>query len=116
MSRKPTKWIDIGAVADIPMRGARVVKSAAGCIAVFRTSEEEVFAIDDRCPHKQGPLSQGIVHDKGVTSPLHNWVISLESGEAQGADEGAVKTYVVKIEKGRLLIDGAALEARAKAA
>lgn len=116
MSAVKAKWIDIGAVADIPVRGARVVKSPAGCIAVFRTAEDEVFAIDDRCPHKQGPLSQGIVHDKAVTCPLHNWVISLESGEAQGADKGAVKTYGLKIDKGRLLIDGAALEARAKAA
>ena len=116
MSGNPSKWIDIGAISDIPVRGARVVKGPGGCIAVFRTSEDEVFAIDDKCPHKGGPLSQGIVHDKGVTCPLHNWVISLESGEAQGADKGAVKTYALKVENERLLIDSAALDARAKAA
>ena len=116
MSRKVSKWIDIGALADIPVRGARVVKSPAGCIAVFRTSLDEVFAIDDRCPHRQGPLSQGIVHDKAVTCPLHNWVISLETGEAQGADKGMVRKFAVKIEGGRLLIERAALVAGAKAA
>lgn len=105
-------WIDVGALADIPVRGARVVKTPAGCIAVFRTAEDAAFALDDRCPHKGGPLSQGIVHGTSVTCPLHNWVISLASGMAQGADEGQVKTYALKIEAGRVLIDGAAMEAR----
>ena len=104
-------WIDIGAVIDIPMLGARVVKSAVGCIAIFRTEADEVFAIDDKCPHKAGPLSQGIVHGRAVTCPLHNWVISLESGTAQGADNGQVRTYRLKVEKGRILLDGATLAA-----
>ena len=62
-------------------------------IAVFRTVDDQVFAIEDHCPHRGGPLSQGIVHGGCVTCPLHNWVIALETGEAQGADEGAVTTY-----------------------
>ena len=57
-------------------QGARLVKTPRGCVAVFRTAEDEVFALDDRCPHKGGPLSQGIVHGRSVTCPLHNWVIS----------------------------------------
>ena len=81
-------WIDIGTLEDIPVRGARVVKTAKGCIAVFRTADDEVFALNDRCPHKGGPLSQGIVHGHSVTCPLHNWVIALDSGEAQGTDKG----------------------------
>ena len=105
MSKSGQDWVDIGAVIDIPVRGARVVKTAVGCIAVFRTTEDEAFAIDDRCPHKGGPLSQGIVHGRAVTCPLHNWVISLESGSAQGADEGCVRTYALKIEAGRILLD-----------
>ena len=109
MSEQLTKWIDIGALTDIPVRGARVVKTAAGCVAVFRTGADSVFAIDDKCPHKGGPLSQGIVHDTAVTCPLHNWVISLESGEALGADKGAVRTYALRIEKGRLLLDATAV-------
>jgi nitrite reductase (NADH) small subunit len=105
-------WIDIGAIVDIPLRGARVVKSAIGCIAVFRTAAEEAFAVDDKCPHKGGPLSQGIVHDRAVTCPLHNWVIALDSGTAQGADQGRVRTYPLRVENGRVLLQRAALAAR----
>lgn len=115
MSPGPERWIDVGALDSVPVLGARVVKSVAGCIAVFRTSQNEAFAIDDRCPHKAGPLSQGIVHGKAVTCPLHNWVISLETGAAQGADTGQVRTVPLKLEGGRILLDVTAFEA-AKAA
>lgn len=102
-------WIDIGKLEDIPVRGARVVKTAKGCIAVFRTAGNEAFALNDRCPHKGGPLSQGIVHGRSVTCPLHNWVIDLASGQAQGADKGNVRTVLLKVEGGRLLMDAKAL-------
>jgi nitrite reductase (NADH) small subunit len=103
-----TIWTSIGSVADIPRRGARCVDTPEGKIAVFRTADDQIFAIDDHCPHKGGPLSQGIVHGAAVTCPLHNWVISLETGKALGADEGAVRTIPVRIEGDRLFI---ALEA-----
>jgi nitrite reductase (NADH) small subunit len=102
-------WLDIGAVTDIPREGARVIKTAAGCVAVFRTASDEVFAMNDRCPHKGGPLSEGIVHGASVTCPLHNWVFSLETGMAQGLDEGEVATYATRIEAGRILLDTARL-------
>ncbi|MBI1170027.1 nitrite reductase small subunit NirD [bacterium] len=98
-------WADIGALDDIPAQGARVVKTAAGCVAVFRTADDRVFAMADQCPHKGGPLSEGIVHGTSVTCPLHAWVFSLESGEAQGPDAGAVATFAVRIEAGRILLD-----------
>ena len=98
-------WLDIGALEDIPRQGARVVKTAAGCVAVFRTAEDQVFAMADRCPHKGGPLSEGIVHGQSVTCPLHAWVFSLETGQAQGADAGAVATYPARVEAGRVLLD-----------
>ncbi|WP_424931259.1 nitrite reductase small subunit NirD [Amaricoccus macauensis] len=104
-------WIDVGSVEDIPVRGARVVKTPRGCIAVFRNSENEVFALNDRCPHKGGPLSQGIVHGRNVTCPLHNFVISLETGEAQGADEGQVTRFDIRVEADRILLDPSALGA-----
>ena len=107
------KWIEIGNVSDIPRRGARCVKTPHGKIAVFRTVEERIFAIKDHCPHMGGPLSQGIVHDASVTCPLHNWVISLETGEAQGADEGSVKTIPVRVEDGRILIAADAIAEQA---
>ncbi|MBV2186678.1 MAG: nitrite reductase small subunit NirD [Rhizobium sp.] len=97
-------WITIGHIDEIPPRGARCVKTPEGKIAVFRTADNEVFAIEDHCPHKGGPLSQGIVHDKAVTCPLHNWVISLETGRALGADEGEVRTIPVRNEGGQLSI------------
>lgn len=108
-------WIDIGAIDDIALRGARVVKTPVGCVAVFRTGEAEAYAVSDTCPHKQGPLSEGIVHDRKVTCPLHNWVFSLETGEAQGADEGQITTYPLRVEDGRLLLDASGLAKRSAA-
>jgi nitrite reductase (NADH) small subunit len=105
-------WTDIGTLDDIPLRGARTVRTAEGCVAVFRTADDEVFATSDRCPHKGGPLSEGIVHGRKVTCPLHSWVFSLETGQAQGADSGRVETFPVKVEDGRLLLDLGALRAR----
>ncbi len=100
-----TAFIDIAALDDIPLQGARVVKTTRGCIAIFRTADDSVFALDDRCPHKGGPLSEGIVHGTSVTCPLHSWVFDMNSGQAQGADIGAVRTYLVRIEAGRILLD-----------
>jgi nitrite reductase (NADH) small subunit len=102
-------WLDIGALADIPPAGARIVKTPAGALAAFRTADDAVHVLSDRCPHKAGPLSQGIVHGSRVTCPLHNWVIDLATGEAQGADEGCVRTFRVRVEGGRVLLDSAAL-------
>lgn len=98
------KWVEVGSLDDIPSRGARCVNTPEGKLAVFRTAEGQVFAIEDHCPHKGGPLSQGIVHGTSVTCPLHNWVISLETGRALGADQGSVSTVPVRIEAGRLFI------------
>ena len=98
-------WIDIASLEDIPQRGARLVKTAEGCVAVFRTATDEVYALDNACPHKQGPLAEGIVHGTSVTCPLHNWVFDLSTGQAQGADEGSVATYPARVENGRVLLD-----------
>ena len=75
------KWMKVSAMEDIPSLGARVVKSVHGDIAVFRNAEDEVFALLDKCPHKGGPLSQGIVFGRHVACPLHNWSIGLADGE-----------------------------------
>ena len=111
-----SNWIDIAALDDVPKRGARMVKTAHGCVAVFRTGADEVFALDNACPHKKGPLAEGIVHGRAVTCPLHNWVISLETGQAQGADEGQVATYPARVEGGRILLDVTFLRSRKVAA
>ncbi len=86
--KNEARWIDVGAADEIPRRGARRVATPFGDIAVFRTGDGAVFALRDRCPHKQGPLSQGIVHGRSVTCPLHGWVIDLATGEPTGADAG----------------------------
>ncbi|MBU2994772.1 nitrite reductase small subunit NirD [Octadecabacter sp. 1_MG-2023] len=105
-------WIDIAALDAVPARGARLVKTAHGCVAIFRNAKDEVFALDNACPHKNGPLAEGIVHGNAVTCPLHNWVISLETGMVQGPDEGQVATYPARVEDGRILLDVAFLKQR----
>lgn len=106
-------FIDIAALDDIPRQGARLVKTQGGCIAVFRTAEDQVFAIDDRCPHKGGPLSEGIVHGTSVTCPLHAAVFDLTTG--LGTDDWQVKTHEVRVEGGRVLLDAAFLARRTAA-
>ena len=106
----PPDWLDIGPVHQIPLRGARSVQvSGAEDIAVFRTGDDRVYALVNRCPHKGGPLSQGIVHGDKVACPLHDWKISLATGQAQAPDEGCVPTIPVKVSGGRILIFRAAV-------
>lgn len=104
MSKTP-RWVDIGKVSDVPVRGSRLVQVSGGAVAVFRTSDDQFFAIDDSCPHLGGPLSQGIVHDRRVTCPLHNLVIDLASGEGQGPDGGCVRTCPIDVQEDRILMD-----------
>ncbi len=91
-------WIAIGCITDIPQRGARCIDTPDGKVAVFRTADDRVFAIDDHCPHKGGPLSEGIVHGQSVTCPLHGRVIDLATGEGVGADKGSRCAPVVPLE------------------
>ena len=106
-----TEWIDIGAVGDVPVLGSRVVQAPGDDIAVFKAADGTLFALRDRCPHKGGPLSQGMVHGHAVTCPLHNWVISLETGQAQGADQGCAHKIPLRVERGRILLGSSALMA-----
>jgi nitrite reductase (NADH) small subunit len=99
-----SQTIEIGKLTDIPKLGSRVVKTKQGNIAIFRTMDDEVFALHDSCPHKNGALSQGIVHGKSVTCPLHNWVIGLDDGEAKGHDKGCTKTFEAKLENGTIYL------------
>lgn len=95
-------WLDVGHIDDIPRQGARVVTAPGGNIAVFRTVDDEVFALADRCPHKGGPLSQGLVHGRRVACPLHDWRIQLDTGQSLPPDEGCVARYPVRVEEGRV--------------
>ncbi|MET0106730.1 MAG: nitrite reductase small subunit NirD [Sedimenticola sp.] len=99
-----SEWLTIGPLEAIPQLGARVIESSDGDIAIFRTGDDQVFALRDHCPHKGGPLSQGIVFENKVACPLHNWNIDLASGEAVSPDEGCAGHYEVKVEDGMVMV------------
>lgn len=99
------RWLDVASREDIPQRGARRLRVGDQTVAIFRTANDTFHALVDACPHQAGPLSEGIVHGDCVTCPLHNWTISLVTGQAQGADEGAVQSYPVRLFDHRVQID-----------
>jgi len=101
-----TDWTPICRVDDIPVLGARRVQRAQGPeVAIFRTAQDQVFALLDRCPHKGGPLSQGIVYGESVACPLHNWQIKLIDGAAHAPDEGCTTRFAVQVVDGAVFLD-----------
>lgn len=106
-------WTKIGGLDDIPRLGARTVETEQGQVAVFRTGDDEVFALFNRCPHRGGPLSEGIVSGRVVACPLHNWVIDLATGEATAPDDGCTRTVPSRLIDGDIWLH---LEARLKVA
>jgi nitrite reductase (NADH) small subunit len=105
------QWKVVCRVEDIPVLGARRVprEGSAIPIAVFRNSEDKVFALLDQCPHKQGPLSQGIVFGESVACPLHNWTIGLDDGCAKAPDLGCTQKFACKVEQGQVFLEAEAL-------
>lgn len=103
---KMDAWTVVCRVEDIPVLGSRRVARPRGVdVAVFRNAEDQVFALLDRCPHKGGPLSQGIVFGTSVACPLHNWTIALDDGCARAPDEGCTPRFACKVEGGQVLLD-----------
>ncbi len=105
-------WIEIGDLEEIPRSAARVVHTGEGDIAVFRTADDEVFALRDRCYHRGGPLSQGLVFGRNVACPLHHRITRLDTGSAAPPDEGCTRRYPVQVMDGRVYVE---LEAEATA-
>lgn len=101
-------WLEIGKLEDIPRLGSRIVALGDLEIAIFRTDKGDTFAVANKCPHKGGPLADGIVHGTSVTCPLHNWTIDLESGEAVAPDEGCARRFETKIESGMVWLNSTA--------
>ena len=97
-------WISVCHIDDIPKLGSRIVEHPSGNIAVFRTAGNTVFALLDHCPHKGGPLSQGIVHGESVTCPLHSWNIDLNTGQARAPDQGCARRFPTKLEDGQVFL------------
>lgn len=105
-----SEWKKICLVTDIPVLGSRRVSRAKGIdVAVFRNDQDQVFALLDRCPHKGGPLSQGIVFGTSVACPLHNWTIGLADGCARQPDEGCTPSFSCKVDAGQVFLDAAEL-------
>ena len=108
------RWIDICHVDEIPVLGSRRVARERGLpVALFRGADDRVFALLDRCPHRGGPLSQGIVFGSSVACPLHNWTIELDSGCARAPDDGRTPRFALRIESGRVQLDADELRAHA---
>ncbi|MDX8386280.1 MAG: nitrite reductase small subunit NirD [Gallionella sp.] len=97
-------WTEVCKLEDIPPSQARTVNAGETVIAVFRLTDNRVKAVENRCPHKQGPLAEGIISGEDILCPLHNWRISLDSGEVAAPDAGCVKTYPVKVEDGQVFL------------
>ena len=93
-------WIRVCELTDIAPLGSRIAESSQGNIAIFRSTDDQVFALHDKCPHRGGPLSQGIVHGETVTCPLHGWKLGLKDGQAIAPDKGCARSFAVKLEGG----------------
>ncbi len=114
MSELAPAWTAVCRIDDIPVLGARRVARARGPeVAVFRTADDEIFALLDRCPHRGGPLSQGIVFGHAVACPLHNWTIELNSGQARAPDHGCAVRFSVRVEDGVVFLDAQEMATRA---
>lgn len=97
-------WIEVSALDDIPRRGSRVIEFNAMRLALFRSASDAVYALKDHCPHRGGPLSQGIVHGDQVTCPMHGFKVDLATGEAVLPDKGCTHTYKTRVEAGRVFL------------
>lgn len=104
-----SNWVPVFDIDEIPPLGARTLVLDGVQVAVFRAEHDEIYAIEDSCPHKKGPLSQGIVHGAQVTCPLHAWVIDLRAGEAVAPDIGCVKRFAVRLSGRTIELDTSAI-------
>jgi len=104
MSSSDKKWVEVCKLDEIPPSQARTVRAGDTVIAVFRLTDDRVKALENRCPHKGGPLVDGIISGDDVLCPLHNWRIHLDDGQVKAPDEGCVKTYPVKVEDGTVFL------------
>lgn len=100
------KWVKVTRFENIPLREGRSITVDDREIAIFRLGDK-LFAIDNRCPHKGGPLAEGIVSGSKVVCPLHAWKIDLDSGNVAGqsGEESCVTTYPIRVQDGIIEIE-----------
>lgn len=99
------RWIALANVDDIPLREGRPVTIDGREIAVFNLGDR-FAAVENRCPHRGGPLADGIVIASAIVCPLHNWRIGLEDGNVVKPqhEPACVATWPARVESGRVLI------------
>lgn len=107
---KLEQWTRVCAVEDVPRRGGRSVRCGGVDVALFRLSHDAIVAVEDRCPHKGGTLSEGIVCDHTVICPLHGWRIDLVRCEATDPDKGCVRRFGVDVRNGEVFVNLAGLD------
>jgi len=98
-------WVKVAPLTDIPKLGARVVRTKDIEVGVFRLEDDRIFAINNKCPHKGGPLSEGIVYGDKIACPMHSWKISLVDGKAEEPDVGQTACFNTKVEDGFVYLE-----------
>jgi nitrite reductase (NADH) small subunit len=99
------KWHKVCKVADIKPKTSQKITAGELTLALFHLTDGRFMTIEDRCPHQDGPLSDGIITGSIVTCPLHNWRINLISGETLPPDCECIKTYKTKIERDEVWVE-----------
>ena len=100
------KWVRITGIENIPLREGRGVQIAGHDIAIFNLGDR-ILAVENKCPHRGGPLADGIVSGSNVVCPLHAWKVDLASGEVvnQSMNAPCIKTYATRFENGVVLLE-----------
>ena len=93
------RWVRIASTESVPPREGRAVRVGEHEIALFNLGNR-FLAVDNRCPHRGGPLADGIVAGGAIVCPLHAWKVCLESGTVQRPADAAacIRTYPAKVE------------------
>jgi nitrite reductase (NADH) small subunit len=103
---RESRWIRVTALENIPAREGRAVQIGDREIAIFNLGDR-LLATSNRCPHKSGPLCDGIVTGNSVVCPLHAWKVSLVDGSVErpsSEKERCIETYPVRVDEGVVVV------------
>jgi len=99
-----SRWVDVGAIAELKFSPGAPVQIDGRWIAIFQL-DGSWRAIDNNCPHASAPLCDGTVLDGKVVCYLHCWEFDLRTGACDVGPQWNVKTYPVREQEGRLLVE-----------